>query len=136
MCAVVRVFDTGEGLSLIRADVLDPSWLDSIRKSHMKNILSAFGTRLTVSVTIFLHLAMGKSRTGKNFVVVSEMVLTFLKGTTYIGRFIKSIQPAGSKIVRYQSPPIQILIVHEVRREAETNKPDSHHSLKKIWHRW
>lgn len=45
MRPILCVFDTGAGPSLIRTDVLDPSWLDSIRRHDMTDIRGAINTK-------------------------------------------------------------------------------------------
>lgn len=60
MRPVVGVLDTSADLNLIQADVLDPTWPDSIRLRDNPDIRSAYNTTLKVSWTIILHLRMSE----------------------------------------------------------------------------
>lgn len=99
MSPIQCVFDTGTGTNLIRADVLDPIWLNSIRQRDMPDIRSASDTKFKVSGTITLLIRKGKSRTRVNFNAVNELVVPLLLRTTFIDSFRKSIHPAERKIV-------------------------------------
>lgn len=107
MRQILCVFDTRAGPNLIQADVLDRSWLDSIRQRNMPDICSVSDIQLEVSGTIAFHLRMGKSRTPVNFRNVNVLVVLDLLRTTYTDSIIKSIHAAERKIVcatprRYQ----------------------------------
>lgn len=106
------LLDTDADRNLFQGEVLDPSSRESIRKCDMPNIRSVSDTKLKVSVAITLHLHMAESCTPVTLAVVNELIVLPLLGTTYIDRFIKSINPTERKFVPRHSPPVQMLMVH------------------------
>lgn len=97
---VICVIDTGAGPILIQVDFLEPTWLDSVRQHDMPEIQSASNTKLTVSVTITVHLRMSESRTLVAFTVVEKLAVPVLLWITFINRFKKSVHQAERKISR------------------------------------
>lgn len=55
MRPITCVYETGAGLNLVRADILDLNWLDSVRSRDMSEIRSASSTKRTLSGSITLH---------------------------------------------------------------------------------
>lgn len=68
---------------------------------------------------------MGVSHTRVSFCDVNELVVPIFLGTTYIDRFIKSINSVERKIIPHHSQQVPMLIVQEVRSEAEINQSDT-----------
>lgn len=126
MHSTVHVFHTGVCPSFIRANVLDPTWLNSIRQRHLLDICSASNKKLELSGSVAAHLRVGESCTRVSFGVISELVVPVLLGKTYFNWFIKSIYPANRKIVFSHSPPVPIFMVHETWNKTEIDKLDSH----------
>lgn len=62
---------------------------------------------------------MSESRTRVTFGAGEKLAVPVFMGTTFIEEFIKSIHPAWRTIVAQHPPQVQILIVHEVKTEAE-----------------
>lgn len=61
----------------MRADVLDPTRLSSIRRREIQESRSASDTKLKVSRIIIFHLRVGESRTRIPFGVVNENVVLY-----------------------------------------------------------
>lgn len=61
MHPIVCVFDPGGDRNLIRANILDSGWPESIRQRYLPKIQSASNTRLVVSGTFTLRFRMGES---------------------------------------------------------------------------
>lgn len=59
---VIFGFDTGACADLVRADVIDVSWLENIGQWDMVEIRSAFNSKLDVSETMILRLRISNSR--------------------------------------------------------------------------
>lgn len=108
----MSVCDIVAGASIIRAEFLDHSWLDSINQCEMTDIRSASESRLKVSGTIILNHGMRGSRTRVTFGTVKKLVLPVGIGKTYINSSIKLIRQPESKSVLHHSPPVPILMVH------------------------
>lgn len=75
MLSAIRVLDTGMVPKLIWGDVLDPSWLDSIRQRDVLDTHSAFDTMLKVRGTIDIHPRMGVLRARINLGDASKLVI-------------------------------------------------------------
>lgn len=85
----------------------------------MPEIRSAFNANLAASGTITLSLRTGESRARVTLSVVDKLAALVLFGTTFIDRFIRSINPTERKIAPHHCPPVSILIVHEARSAIE-----------------
>lgn len=103
MRPIVRDFDTGAFPQLIRAEVLDQSWLDNISQCDMLEIRNAFKMKLFVSRATTLYPHMGESYTRVTFGVVDEFAVSAVFGTVFIDSFIKLIHPGERMILSYQS---------------------------------
>lgn len=123
--SIVFVVATGLGPSLIKTDVLNPSWLDSIGQCHMPDsrCASAAESKVSATVTLYLHLVQS-SRTHVNFGIVGELVVLALLEPSYIDIFIGPIHPAGKSIVPHHFLPVPILIIDESPCKAEYNNSD------------
>lgn len=119
MHSILCVFDTGAGLNLTSADVLDHRWLDIIRQSGMPESRSASDTRLVVSGILTLHLLAGELHTLVAFDVMDKLAVLVLIRTTFIDTFIKSIHQTEEPIFTHHSPTVPTLLVHEAKRTAE-----------------
>lgn len=122
---MLSVFDAGTGPNLISADVLDPSWLHSVRQRDMLDSCSAYDAKLRVSGTITLHMGMSKSRTRVNFGVENELVVPILLGTPCTDRLFKSVHPVERTIFPHHSPPVPILMVHKAGSAGKNGIPGS-----------
>lgn len=118
------VFDIGAGPDLINAVVLGQRWLKNLHQCDTLEIRGALNTRLAVTGTITLHLQLSKTRTRVSFSVVDRFAVPVLFPATFIGKSVKSIPPAKTKIVPYHCLPVPILMVHDASIEAEKNTPD------------
>lgn len=87
MSVRTSVLDTAAGPSLIRADILDPSGLDSVHQRNMPDIFSESNTKLKVSGTVAVQLRMAEAHTLVNLVAVCELVILVLFKTTSINIF-------------------------------------------------
>lgn len=128
------VFDSGAGPDLIRADILGPSWLDSVCKREMLDIRSTSDMKLKMSGTKTPFLCMGGSRTRISFDVVNKLVVPVLLETACINRFIKSIHLAQRKIFPHRFSPVPVLTVHEARSEPKIAKLEPSKKSKKNCH--
>lgn len=122
---IIYVSDTGTGSNLIQAEILDRRGLDGILLCDMRDIRSAFSTKLAVCGTITVYFCMGESRTRVSLGILGESVVPVLFRTTYIDRFIKSTHGAERTIVLHHSAPTHIQMVYEARNEAKSDKLDS-----------
>lgn len=113
------VFDTGDGLNLIRADLSDPVWMDSFRQLDVLAISSASDIKLKLSGTVTTHVRMGEPRTLVNLAVVSELFMLFLLSATYIERLLILIHLAERKTELHYFPPVPMLMEYEAKCEAE-----------------
>lgn len=93
------VFGSCTGPNIIRADILDPTWLDGIGQRDMSDTRSASDTTLEVARTMNFNLLLGESWNRENFGVVSKWFVPVLLGRTNIDRFIKWINASERKIV-------------------------------------
>lgn len=91
--SVVLLLDKGAGTDISCAEILDPSWLNSIRQCDIPDIRRASDSKLKVSVTITLDLLMDETRTQINFGAVDILFVLVLLAKTHVDRFIKSIHP-------------------------------------------
>lgn len=119
MSPIVCGLGTGRGSNLIRAGVLNSSILNGIRQRDMSEILSASDNSQVVSGAITLHLRTSESRTRAKFCFVDKLAVSLLWKTTLIGRSIKRVHPAGRKIALHHCTPVPIVMVYEIRTEAE-----------------
>lgn len=78
MHPVLCVLDNDAGPSPIRAYVLDPIYLDSIRQRDMLDNRYAFHTRLKVTGTIALHFSTCKSGSSVSFGAENKPVVPAL----------------------------------------------------------
>lgn len=104
MRPIFCALDTGGGLNLIRANVSYASWQDLIHQHDIREIQSAFDTKLVLSATITLHLWIGEFSTRVAFGVVDKQASPVLLRKTFIDRFMNSIHPAERKIVPTSLP--------------------------------
>lgn len=89
----VCVCNPGPGPSIVSADVLDPTWLDSIRQRDLLDIRSSSDTKLKMSGSIAHPLCIDESRHPVSFGVVRDLVVLVPIATKNIDRSIKSIRP-------------------------------------------
>lgn len=92
MYPVVCVNDTG--INIVRYNVLDPSWLDSVCRGSMLKVQNESDTKLELSGKTTIQLPLGESHTSNTFGVVEELVVSVLLRTTFIDRNAKPIQAA------------------------------------------
>lgn len=83
------IIDTRAGPSLLRADILDQSWLNTIRQRSVSEIRVAQDIKLSLSATIIPHHFMGESRTRVAFDVVDKAAVPVLLVTTDMDTFLK-----------------------------------------------
>lgn len=118
------VFDAGAGPNLIMADVLDPSWLNSIRHGALWDIRIVSNSKLEVSGNIIIHCRMGESCTRDDFGAVNELLVAVLLKKTYINRVIRTTHLTEEKLVPHHSSLVPILMVYKAPGEAESNRLD------------
>lgn len=87
-------FDSCVSLKIICANLLDPSWLDTIRQQSWLNVWSASDNKLKVPGTTRLYLHMDASRRHVNSGVIRQLVVSVLLRCTLVDRFIKSLSHA------------------------------------------
>lgn len=107
------VFDARVGSSLTVSDAMPPNWLHSIMQRVVLEIRTEPDTRVLLSWTIALHLRISYSRTLDTSDVVERVTIHVLIGTTIIGRYIKSFQPAEGNNVFSHSTTVTLLIVYQ-----------------------
>lgn len=93
----------------------------------MPEIQSTLDTTLPVPGNITLHLSMGESDTQVKLGVRDKLAVHVSLDMVFIDRFIKSLHPAGRKIVPHHSAQISTLLVQVSLSEAEKNNLDIHH---------
>lgn len=118
----VCVFHTVANSSLVRADFLKPSWLDSIHLPDSPNICSACRSSSEVSGTVPLQIRMSVSRFSVNSVIICELVLRLIFKTRYSHKFINFIHPTKRQVVHYNSTPLLILMGNNDESEARIEK--------------
>lgn len=115
----------------MRADLLDPGWLDSIHQTDMPDIASASNTKLKMSGNMTHDLHMTESRTRVSLGVIGELFIPVLSWKTCIDGFVKPIHRAERKSVSYRFPQMITLLIHETGRETEMDNSDTRQEVSK-----
>lgn len=93
MRPLTYVFETGACPSLIRSDVLEPSWENHIRRQEVTNLYGAYNSKLRISGTIMLHIRVGEALTRIVFGVVKQLSVPMLLDKRYTDRCARSFFP-------------------------------------------
>lgn len=107
------------GPSLLRADVLDPTRLDSVCQRNMPEVQSASNTMLNVSDNNSLEDRTGESLTRARSSIADKLAVPVLLRTIFVDKVIRSIHPSERKIVQHDSPPRPVLLLYEARSAAK-----------------
>lgn len=105
----------------MRDDLLNTSCLENIHQRDMKDVRTAYGTKLKVSKSITACHGVGKSRSRANFAVRRTGCITPLR-TMYMNRLIKQIHPIKTKTVPYHSSPVPLLMIYLALCNAKNKK--------------
>lgn len=98
-------------------------WISSANTTCV--IASASITKLAVSETITFHNGVAKSRAPVTLRKVNELVVPVLLGKAFTDKVIRSVHPAGTRIVLHRSLSVPNLMVHKASCAAGKEKPDN-----------
>lgn len=105
------VIYTGTRSNLLRKDLVKPDCLPMMRLSDNHRLKCATSQNVEVIGTIVLYVRTGDSRVRMMFGIVRDMAVSALFGTSAVDKCSKDVIPTDWNIVRFNSPPVPILLV-------------------------
>lgn len=89
MRPIIYVIDNNTGPNLVRADVLDSTWLYSVSQRDMLEIQNSSTITLSVSGTTTVHLRIAESSTRVKLGIADKLVVRVLPKTIFIDEVIR-----------------------------------------------
>lgn len=99
MRPVVCAIDFSAGLTFTRPDVLEPTWLDTIRRRDIVKIWIVSQAKIKMSEVIIVHVFMRELYIKNIFDAINKLAVPALFETMFIELIIKSTNPSKRKNV-------------------------------------
>jgi len=112
------VIDTGAGPNLVNYDWLTANWREQARDVDPPALRSANQEPMLVRQVVRLCVQMGDLPVDVWFGIVKGLAVKVLLGTSYIDRFVQSIEPQQQLVVPVRSRPVAINLVPPHERTA------------------
>lgn len=109
MIRVRTVLDTGAGPNLIHYDRIDPAWRTSIRDTTTPSLRDASKRAMRTLGVITLLVRIGQFQAHVQFLVVPNLAVDCILGTTFTDRHVKAIYPRSQTVHFHDAPPVALV---------------------------
>ena len=126
MVSLTTVLDTGAGPNLVSTLVLPEKWKRYLQvESNLPPIRDASNNRIRTVGTISLHVRIGELRCRVRFIVVTNLAVDCILGTSFIDQYVEAIRPRKRAIQFVDNSRTPIVGKTLSTRKTENNSPKS-----------
>ena len=105
----IAVLDSGSGPNLVHARAVPGRWREYVKPIQGPYLVDAQRKRITTLGSLRMIVRLGQFKALVDFIVVQNMAVDLILGTSFIDKHVKAIYPRYRKVTFYNDPPVSII---------------------------
>ena len=128
MRAITQVLDSGAGPNLIHLRCVAEPWRAAIKSARSSPPIDASNRSMKALGELKLHVRLGEFCARVPFLVLTNLAVDCIPGTTFLDRHVKAILPPQSNVLFHHAPSVTLTGVTPSRhdRKIASRGPSQH----------